>query len=60
MLETSCEKNSHGQSCYNLAVMYKKGDLPGIPQDLKKFEKYKEMTQEIIKQTGALSWQKGH
>lgn len=60
LLEASCEKNSHGQSCYNLAVMYNKGDLPGIPRDMQKFEKYKKMTQEIVKETGALSWQKGH
>lgn len=41
-----CNAN-HAPSCYNLAVMYKKGDF-GVPKDEKMFEKYKEMTNSLV------------
>lgn len=40
----------HPNCCQVLAVMYKKGD--GVPQNNEMFEKYKKLTEDIIKQTG--------
>jgi TPR repeat protein len=41
-----CDAN-HGPSCYNLAVMYKNGDI-GVPKDEAQFEKYKKITNELV------------
>jgi TPR repeat protein len=46
-------KSGHAPSCFNLAVMFKHGDV-GIPADEKKFEKYKGMTETLVQQGGGL------
>jgi cytochrome c oxidase assembly factor 7 len=55
-LTRSCEAN-HAPSCYNLAVMFKKGD-EGVPPDEKRFEEYKAITHKLIAQFGGLSTRK--
>jgi len=54
--KASCASN-HGPSCYNLAVLYKKGDV-GIPADEKLFEEYKVKTNTLVTQYGGLGGQK--
>jgi len=49
----SCDLN-HAASCFNLAVMYKNGDV-GVSADPKKFEAFKEKTLELRKTYGGLS-----
>ena len=44
---------NHATACYNLAVMYKKGDV-GIPPDEKRFEEYKNITNKLVEQYGGL------
>ena len=44
---------NHAPSCYNLAVMYKKGDV-GIPPDEKRFEEFKDITNKLVEQYGGL------
>lgn len=52
-LEPFCDAEDM-QVCHDLAVLYKKGD--GIPQDLKKFEYYKQKTLDIkSKNDGAVN-----
>ncbi|EWM21891.1 hcp beta-lactamase-like protein [Nannochloropsis gaditana] len=58
LLEQGCARG-HGPSCFNLAVMHKKGDT-GIPRNEQEFEKYKKVTEDLVEQTGALTWKKGH
>eukprot|EP01036_Dinobryon_divergens_P022221 gene22221-30462_t len=48
----ACSAN-HAPACYNLAVMYKKGDI-GIPPDEKRFEEYKDITNNLIEHYGGL------
>lgn len=50
-LTRSCERSNHAPSCFNLAVLYKKGDV-GVPADQKKFEHYKATTNALIKSSG--------
>lgn len=52
-LEKACNSN-HARSCFNLAVMYKHGDV-GIPKNDTSFEEYKEKTNILLKQYGGLS-----
>lgn len=52
LLERACN-SSHAPSCYNLAVMYKSGDI-GVPKNDAEFEKYKDITNRLIKQFGGL------
>ena len=33
---------------------------PPPPRNEQEFEKYKKMTEELVEQTGALNWKKGH
>ena len=40
-------------SCYNLAVMYKHGDI-GVEKDDVKFDKIKGITEELVQQGGEL------
>ena len=51
-LEKACDAN-HIRACYNLAVLYKKGD-EGIPPNKELFKEYKRRTQELVKQYGSL------
>ena len=44
----ACEKNNNAKSCYNAAVMYKKGDGPVKP-DPKLYEQFKEKTSRLYK-----------
>ncbi|CAM9233099.1 unnamed protein product [Choristocarpus tenellus] len=53
LLEKSCDFH-HGPSCFNLAVMYKHGDI-GVPRDEDKFDVYKKRTEELVDQMGGLS-----
>ena len=48
----ACKAN-HAPSCFNLAVMYKNGDI-GIPPNEEKFLQYKEITQKLAHQLGGL------
>lgn len=48
----SCESN-HAPSCFNLAVMYNKGD-DGVEIDQQMFEKYKDKTNNLVRQYGGL------
>ena len=56
MLEKGCSKN-HGPSCFNLAVMFKNGDV-GVAASHDKHEKYKARTNELVKQFGGLGGRK--
>ena len=54
----SCNRGSHGPSCFNLAVMYKNGDGL-VKKDEKKFTAYKELTEKLVAQNmGSLSGRK--
>ena len=57
MLERGCSKN-HGPSCFNLAVMFKNGDV-GVPASEDKHEEYKARTEELVKQYGGFGGLKG-
>lgn len=48
----SCGRN-HVASCKNLAVMYNHGDT-NVPKDNEKFEKFKEVTLNLVKQYGSI------
>eukprot|EP00904_Undaria_pinnatifida_P001080 jgi/Undpi1/10973/HiC_scaffold_30.g13274.m1 len=48
LLEQGCAQN-HGPSCYNLTVMYKKGDV-GVASNYKKYRKYREQTEKLAAQ----------
>lgn len=50
--ERSCALN-HAASCYNIAVLYKKGDT-GIEKNDKLFEEYKLKTEEFVKLYGSV------
>lgn len=52
----ACETN-HAPSCYNLAVMYRKGDK-GVEPDLAKFERFRDQTNVLVNQFGGLSGRK--
>lgn len=56
MLEKSCAGN-HAPSCFNLAVLYKKGDV-GVPPSEELFKRYKERTTELVKIYGSIGGQK--
>ena len=56
LLERSCDGN-HASSCFNLAVLYKKGDV-GVPADAEKFAHYQKKTKELVKVYGSLGGQK--
>jgi len=45
-LDIACDAND-GKSCYNLAVLFKRGDK-GVPPDQEKFKKYATKANEII------------
>ena len=45
-LRRACEGN-HAPSCYNLAIMFKKGDT-GVQPDPELFEKFKVRTEELV------------
>ena len=49
--EKACNSN-HPASCYNLAVMYKKGD-DGVPADEKLFIEFKAKAEEVVKHSGS-------
>lgn len=49
-LERSCSAN-HGPSCFNLAVLYKNGDV-GVNKSDELFKKYKQATQLLVEQLG--------
>ena len=51
-LKIGCDKN-HQKCCFNLAVMYKKGEK-GIPQSDIKSEEYQEKYISLIKQFGKM------
>ncbi len=55
-LEKACHR-SHAPSCFNLAVMYRRGDTD-VPKNPELFEKYKDMTNKLVKQSGSLSGKK--
>lgn len=55
-LEKACHRN-HAPSCFNLAVMYRTGDK-GVPKNAELFEKYKDITNKLVKQSGSLSGKK--
>lgn len=46
-LERSCDKD-YGPSCFNLAVLYRKGDV-GVETNETLFEKYKLRAKETLK-----------
>uniref|UniRef100_A0A7S1UIG9 Beta-lactamase n=1 Tax=Phaeomonas parva TaxID=124430 RepID=A0A7S1UIG9_9STRA len=52
LLERGCERG-HGPSCFNAAVMYKKGDT-GVAPDPEKFARYKAETQRLVKVHGSV------
>lgn len=54
--ERSCKSN-HAPSCYNLAVLYRNGDI-GVDKDTEKFEHYKDITNKLVKQVGGLGGKK--
>ena len=56
LLEKSCAGN-HAPSCFNLAVLYKKGDV-GVPPSEELFMQYKERTSDLVKIYGGLGGQK--
>lgn len=58
LLEKGCGLGN-GPSCFNLAVMHKKGDV-GIPVNEQEHQKYKDMMERLVQQTGSLQWKKGH
>jgi TPR repeat protein len=45
-LQRSCADN-HAPSCFNLAVLFKKGDT-GVPADAKLYEEYKNKTNNLV------------
>lgn len=51
-LQKSCALN-HAPSCYNLAVLFRKGDT-NVPADQAKFEQYRDSTQNLVSQFGGL------
>lgn len=51
-LKLACDAN-HTRSCYNLAVLFKKGD-DGITPNNEQFIYYKERTQDLAKQFGSV------
>jgi TPR repeat protein len=53
LLEKSCYLNQ-ATSCFNLAVMYKHGDV-GIPANNDKYLEYKKKTEDLVAQYGSLS-----
>lgn len=55
-LQKSCAAN-HAPSCFNLAVLYRKGDTK-VPVDMKLFEEYKALTEKLVSQYGGLSGKK--
>ena len=55
-LERACSAN-HAPSCYNLAVLFKKGDK-GVEPDQKKFEEFRDRTNTLITQFGGISGRK--
>ena len=56
MFDKACKQN-HGPSCFNLAVMYKNGDI-GVPMDETKFHIYRDKTNELVRSYGGLGWTK--
>jgi cytochrome c oxidase assembly factor 7 len=52
LLEVACTHN-HAPSCYNLATLFKLGDV-GVPADKAKYEEFKNKTQKLIGERGAL------
>eukprot|EP01038_Epipyxis_sp_PR26KG_P008969 gene8969-12098_t len=52
-LKFSCSAN-HAPSCFNLAVLYKNGDI-GVPADAEQHEKFKSLTNNLIHQFGGLN-----
>jgi TPR repeat protein len=50
-LERSCTTANHAPSCFNLAVLYRKGDT-GVQPDKEKHEKYKALTNQLINKSG--------
>jgi TPR repeat protein len=44
-LKKACA-NYHGSACYNLAVLYKAGDI-GVPKNDKEFEHYKTLVEKF-------------
>lgn len=55
-LQKSCASN-HAPSCFNLAVLYRKGDI-NVQPDQKLFEEYKRLTERLVAQYGGLSGKK--
>jgi len=55
LLLLACNEREHAPSCYNLAVMYAQGDT-GIPVDDEKAKKYKEKTEEVVKNRGGFGF----
>ena len=55
-LKDGCDKNNHPQSCYNLAMMYKRGD--GVTQSDESFESYKARTKELAALYGGFNLSK--
>lgn len=53
LFKNGCDLN-HGPSCFNLAVLYNKGDV-GITPDPKLFEIYKEKTNQLVQTFGGLN-----
>jgi TPR repeat protein len=51
-LSRACDTN-HAPSCFNLAVMFNKGDA-GVPPDAEKFAQYKGRTDQLVAQLGGL------
>lgn len=51
--ERSCAAN-HAPSCFNLAVMYKNGDV-GVHKSEEKFTEYKKKTDELVGVYGSVS-----
>ncbi len=52
-LQKSCASN-HAPSCFNLAVLYKKGDT-NVNPDEAKFEEFKKLTETLVAKYGGLS-----
>ena len=51
-LITGCEKN-HQTCCFNLAVMYKKGE-EGVPKDLEKSKLFQDKYHSLVKLHGKM------
>lgn len=56
--EKGCN-NNHAPSCFNLAVMFKNGDI-GVKKNEEKFNQYSKKTTELVRTYGGMGGKKTH